>query len=765
MRKYIIILLVGLLVAWNGISSATTIYEIQYNTTDPGFTGITCYPSPLMENTVDVVGVVMGVDPGGSGFYIQDADSLWSGIFVYNSDQSVSRGDSVSFTAVVREEGDNFDGYTQLEEISSFQQLSENAQLFDPLNINSGMLSEPCNDSAESYEGMLVGVANVTVTEVADGNGRWKVDDGSGGVFIGNDYYSYNPVVGESLLSITGVVSGFNNGADVNYIILPRNADDLKFASNPRPNISNIAITPSSPTSQDDITISAIITDDSRVESAFVHYGLNDNTVSDSLQMSVEDSTYTGLIPALGDSGWLYYYISATDDSNATTVTSLDSVGILSVINMADIQADPEQWVGEMVTCQGVVTIGIDVIQTGKLNSYFQDNSGRGLNLYSSQTTPDYAAYVKRGVLIRAKGTIDVYQGRTELKDPDITFIDSLQPLPTPQVLTTGQASEQNWDGTLVVVSGDIISIGSESGGGNNVMVDDGSGAVTVRVWTTTGIDVGNLIEGQTYTVVGVGGDYNGTKQIVPGYPEDIYPGNYTPGGIGTATIQPSDVKADQTDLTETITIASDSSITLDIIKIVIPNGWVWENPSESGVEYFGDGIDSSSIVVTIESNSIRLNNTAITSTANAIIRIRGLTSPATPGNYTFQVLTSYGGNALEQIGSSPVVVVEGAKEAYLEIPPKILIPDYGEKLKITYAAPNNSDVLIQIYDIEGTLIATLLDEAYDPTESEVVWNGRDRLKEIVPIGVYICYLEAVEKPSGKITTAKAPIVIGIPLK
>jgi len=102
------------------------------------------------------------------------------------------------------------------------------------------------------------------------------------------------------------------------------------------------------------------------------------------------------------------------------------------------------------------------------------------------------------------------------LEDPVITFIDSSQTLPAPQVLSTGQAAEQNWDGTRVLVTGDVISVGSESGGGRNVLVNDGSGELTVRVWTTTGIDVSGIVVGQEYTFIGVGGDYQGSKQIVP---------------------------------------------------------------------------------------------------------------------------------------------------------------------------------------------------------------------------------------------------------
>jgi len=763
MKRYIILLAAGLPFLLAGMANAESIYEIQHNETTQGIIG--CYPSPLLLQNVNITGVVMAVNPSNSKqFYIQDADSLWSGIFVTNSGQAVSRGDSVSLNGQVSE--DDFGGYTYLTGISGLTIHSAGAVIYEPKAITTGMLSQTCNDSAEAYEGMLVKISALTVTQVLDEDGRWKVDDGSGAMYIGNDYYIYNALVEDTILSITGVVGAFEGTGGIRYVIIPRDAGDLQLpAGNRRPRISNVSLAPSAPTSDDEITITATITDESQIATAQVLYGLNDNTTPTVLTMSNIDSTYTAIIPPTDSAGWLFYRVSATDDSAASSTTELDSVQVTGVTSMADIQDNPTEWEGQTVTCQGVVTIGIDVIQTGRLNAYFQDNSGRGLNLFSFNPEPDYAAYIQRGIEILATGTITVYQGRTELEDPVITFIDSSQTLPAAQVLSTGQAAEQNWDGTRVLVTGDVISVGSESGGGRNVLVNDGSGELTVRVWTTTGIDVSGIVVGQEYTFIGVGGDYQGSKQIVPGYDDEIFAGSYVPGGVGVATIAPATVHADQRDLTETIMVTADSAVTLNAIKIVIPTEWSWENTTATGIEYYGEGIDSANVLATIDGNSIRLNGTSITPSASGYIKIKELKSPVVPGYYTFRVQTSFEATALEEIAKSPQVAVEGAKEAFVEVPAKVLIPDYGEKMPITYAAPNNSEVLIQVYDVEGTLIATLFDEEYDATQSEVVWDGRDRLKEIVPIGVYICYVEATERPSGRVTTARAPIVVAIPLK
>jgi hypothetical protein len=43
-------------------------------------------------------------------------------------------------------------------------------------------------------------------------------------------------------------------------------------------------------------------------------------------------------------------------------------------------------------------------------------------------------------------------------------------------------------------------------------------------------------------------------------------------------------------------------------------------------------------------------------------------------------------------------------------------------------------------------------------------WNGRDRNNQILPIGLYICHLEVIDRDTGKKKTSNAPIVIGSPL-
>jgi flagellar hook assembly protein FlgD len=112
---------------------------------------------------------------------------------------------------------------------------------------------------------------------------------------------------------------------------------------------------------------------------------------------------------------------------------------------------------------------------------------------------------------------------------------------------------------------------------------------------------------------------------------------------------------------------------------------------------------------------------------------------------------------------------VEGLDKALLSVEPKVFVPNrqsYNdtEGFLIGFNVPTNSRVILRLYDIDGRMIRTLIDEEQYAGPGQITWNGRDELREVVPIGVYICYLEATDRNKGKTTTDQAPIVVGTPL-
>lgn len=106
-----------------------------------------------------------------------------------------------------------------------------------------------------------------------------------------------------------------------------------------------------------------------------------------------------------------------------------------------------------------------------------------------------------------------------------------------------------------------------------------------------------------------------------------------------------------------------------------------------------------------------------------------------------------------------------------------VFYPDTGEVLPIYYRVREGDDVKMEIYDLQGRLVRTLLDGDYDgysamPKFYEVVfpyqmgvrgWDGRDGLRRMVRVGTYICRLEATDA-DGDVSTATAPVVVGAKL-
>lgn len=297
-----------------------TIRQIQ-ETDDPSGN------SPYAGTAVIAGGIVIGVDFGGlvNRYYIADrTGGIWSGIYVNDTqDRQLSVGDSVSFQASVQESNTQ----TRLWNIVSTTYITVPASGDVPsVIIQTGSVDE-------STEGCLIRLENVTVTEI---NGdEFIVDDGSGPVTIGSGWdYLYAPLMGDELTSITGIVSS----AASEYTVNPRGDADFGFIGNRPPLISQVAHTPEIPTELDPVTITAVITDDSSVAEAYVHYRFGEEGTFSTQQMFDDgnhgdgaegDDVWGGILPAGPARTMAYYYIEATDNEEETGYSPPDAPATL----------------------------------------------------------------------------------------------------------------------------------------------------------------------------------------------------------------------------------------------------------------------------------------------------------------------------------------------------------------------------------------------------------------------------------------------------
>jgi parallel beta-helix repeat protein len=67
----------------------------------------------------------------------------------------------------------------------------------------------------------------------------------------------------------------------------------------------------------------------------------------------------------------------------------------------------------------------------------------------------------------------------------------------------------------------------------------------------------------------------------------------------------------------------------------------------------------------------------------------------------------------------------------------------FNPETKIKYQLPKNSHVLLNIYNLLGQLVITLVDEKQAAGFKSVIWDGRNRLNNQVSTGLYIYVLKA----------------------
>jgi predicted extracellular nuclease len=193
-----------------------TIYDIQY-TED---VGSGCYDSPFDGQVIRTQGIVSFVFPGTyPDFYMQEGTGPFEGVLVYDTSINPAVGDEVWLEALV----DEYNGMTELKNVSDFEILDSGLPIYGPTLISTGDLAGGCTYTGEQWEGMLVRVENVTTTQEENTYGEWYVSDGSGEAQIDDKFYAYDTYVGEEL----NFVQGFVEYSYSEFEILPRGASDI----------------------------------------------------------------------------------------------------------------------------------------------------------------------------------------------------------------------------------------------------------------------------------------------------------------------------------------------------------------------------------------------------------------------------------------------------------------------------------------------------------------------------------------------------------
>jgi len=409
-----------------------------------------------------------------------------------------------------------------------------------------------------------------------------------------------------------------------------------------------------------------------------------------------------------------------------------------NITPIANIQDSLDVYDGDVVTVQGVVTIGDGLLYSGKTQFYIQDNSGRGIQIFDH--TPLSTIYV-RGDLIEVTGEVGLYTGSSgqyynvQITDPVVTLISQENNLPYPYSANGDEDTTLN--GTWASAIGQINSVWDSPYGFYQITIDVDGFDMDLQFWDSTGANVEEYIEGDVVIAHGIIAFYDDTPQLSCAYGEDIDyysdTDNYPYGDISEI------ISGEPVNITFTYPLDFDSvilhwktnsDINFNLLEM-IPST---ENESiyEANVPAQGGGTIVEFHIVAVDTSGTEY--------------IFPEEYPEIIYFYTYEV-TSH--------------------RAILNIPAKAFNPYSGEKFPIEFGAEYNDKAILRIYNAEGKLMRTLMNTIIENSNgiTHYDWNGKDRENNLLPLGLYICFLEVIDTANGNKKTAKAPIVIGAPLK
>ena len=301
-----------------------------------------------------------------------------------------------------------------------------------------------------------------------------------------------------------------------------------------KPDISDLSLTPSSPTIDDVLTFEVTVSDDDGIASVNLKYEFQNESIS--LAMSeTSSSVYSAQIGPLGASGTLIYSVVAEDISGLRDSTSKIAVSISEPpeqMTIANLLNDLESFVGQVIEIDGVVTVPAGRLRTNFTEAFLQDESGRGIILYSSELDTSFT----RGDSVLVVAEVDEFDGKPELIYSSITVLKQNAKVPVEEI-TISEFNTLKYGYTFVKVWGKVISRSDPFGTntGANISLQDASGEVTtMRIWNSTNIlfnddmqlinpELDSLLQvGQIIEVSGIGGEYSGASQLQPAYASDI---------------------------------------------------------------------------------------------------------------------------------------------------------------------------------------------------------------------------------------------------
>ena len=452
------------------------------------------------------------------------------------------------------------------------------------------------------------------------------------------------------------------------------------------------------------------------------------------------------------------------------------------VLTCYDVQytEDPSgnsPYAGSVVTVEGVVVAekyytGTSATSYGFFISDPEGGPWSGLLIFTNQYHP------QRGDWVRVTGTIVEWYGFTEMS-PTTSFqvISQGNPLPPPTLINTGDliaADAEKWEGSFVKVQN--VNVTNLPNNYLEFYVNDGTGACQVddQCFPRSGFSWPSLSVGQNWARI----------QGVVDFSFDYYAIN--PRDLEDMLLE--DTVANATVRTETTSANINEQVAMNVLTSRILSQWgvasytatIKIDPNKvlfHGLDFAGTmsaflpnftvSAAGDTIVIVYQSQE------PINSTTDDQILIKLLLEPVSYGEALVQILSfAYDNTPLQGISSGRLLTAIRRNIAWLNIAnpnnnKNIFNPALNEKITIEYGCklvPTgvNTKAIIRIYDAQGRLVSTPVNKNISNAlgVESIQWDGRDTNMKLLPIGLYYCHLEVIDRASGAKEITVQPIVI-----
>jgi DNA/RNA endonuclease YhcR with UshA esterase domain len=176
---------------------------------------------------------------------------------------------------------------------------------------------------------------------------------------------------------------------------------------------------------------------------------------------------------------------------------------------------------GQNLSIEGVLLQDFGNLRNDRTSIYIVSSQARTINISSSTKYEN----LKRAMRVRVTGVVSEYQGVYQIQPSSTPIVlDSNQSIPQAISVSSATVNTNFYHGSAYVEVYGLVISNSLAGSGRNVVLQDGAGTTTIRIWNTTGIST-SFENGEYYTIRGSLGTFNNLGQILPSYNDDIIKG------------------------------------------------------------------------------------------------------------------------------------------------------------------------------------------------------------------------------------------------